>query len=278
MSSLCFLQDLLRSLSRAQNHVATRPERRASAALAEKRAYELEKQRRASDLRDKAAAEAVLADSATNEPSYNSGKSRRSRPQASSRNGKRRVDDGYLSTSGAESSHASAPESDADSPTDQRSDPIGNAQVQSPNNVTGFAATRRHLSETLAKNRQRDSAAHEVGSGTEAQSIPRDLSGQEQKASSRQQVSSVTAWRALLARLKAMNLPMVLSILAPLIVLVMSLQRLTLSRQRGSGRGQTGGRAGGPGIAGREAEGSLARRAVNRLWSTVRMGTQVTYL
>ncbi|PWN30580.1 hypothetical protein BDZ90DRAFT_18130 [Jaminaea rosea] len=272
---------LLLALSRAQTHIVTRPQRRASAALAQQKAYEAEKQRRASEAKTRAEAEAETIDAASSTaagPSKRGGKT--SRPRAGRQSSH---DDGYLSgaSTGPESSHASAAESEGEgtsSPSSSRRSRPRSSNGSPTDEKSGFAATRANLSRDIAKNRQKDEA-HSASNDTSGSSSVAARS-QASSATSRTSSGSLTLLQTWLKAFKSLNLPMMVSVLAPMIVLLMSVRRLML-RRGGTGvaegrRAAVNSARGGRG--GERGEQGALMKALGRLWATARMGTQVTYL
>lgn len=246
--------DLLKSLSKAHTHISTRSERRASAAQAQQKAYEGEKQRRASAAKTMAEAEAQIQASTA----------------STSRPARRARSTSYESSSAAES----------EGETSQRSSsrPTPPARARSSSQESGaadFAASRANLTRSIAKHHERDQAEVAVSSSRSAPTAAYSTS------SSAAQQNSVLFLRSWMGALRRMNLPMLLSILAPLFVLIFSLRRLAARGGRTSGQMQRGGSGSRGRVApagGDNGNAGVAARLAQRLWSTVRMGTQVTYL
>lgn len=249
---LSLLQDeprakLLLALQRAQTHISTRPQRRASALLAQQKAYEAEKQRRASS--NATEAKTKIDEGAESDPSTAGSANRRSKTNG---------------TKLRRSSSSSAPTSESEAESQSGSTVTRRKQDQS--SKSGFAATRAHLSNTIARHHGRDTARD-----TEAQSASTVSSrATSQNVSSTSTLSMIQRYLTYLR--SRSGLSAIISILAPLIVLIFSIRRLTLGRQR-AGRNPNnsgGGRAG--------DEQSVMRKVLGSILGTLKMGTQVTYL
>lgn len=229
-------------MQKAHTHISTRPERRASAALAQQKAYEAEKQRRASATAQEAKARVDKEGVEEREAKKDGARPRPVRRTSSSSN-----------------NATSESETESSAPKSQTRKREGMTSSNSNNN--DFAATRAHLSNTISKHHQRD-----AGEATTAR--PPAAKPHSAASSSSQQ----SMLRLLQTYLRTLRIPAVLSILAPLLVIIFSVRRLTAGTRRGAQRRTATNGAPAPPDAG------LLRRAIASVWGTLRMGTQVTYL
>lgn len=260
-----------------------------------------------SEVRAKAESAALTADAAVR--NQNGASSSRAAPQqmrkpkgaSLSRAMRTETEDDYMSASCVESSHTSAGESDNDaaSLSGRRSRARRSGQTEmtpslgreAPEVPTGFAATRANLGKTMTKNRSHDETENKSktiapgalkSSSTTTSDVAR--SPQSSHSASRKLSSSTDTVHLLLKALRGRKLAIIVSILGPLLVLLFSMRHLMVAGQLGSGNARANGRRIGTSInptakaGGTEAEPSILIRAVRRIWSTVRMGTQVTYL
>ncbi|CAO1616811.1 unnamed protein product [Sympodiomycopsis kandeliae] len=253
---LSLLQDeprakLLLTLQRAQTHISTRPQRRASALLAQQKAYEAEKQRRASNSASEAKAKAKV------EEGLNTTTSATARRQAGNGTKLRRS-----------SSSSSAPTSESEAESQPGS--TVNRSSRDRQSKTGFAATRAHLSDTIARHHERDERdSAETVSSTNTNAVSSRTTSRDLSSGS----TSTIIQRYLTYLRSRSGMSAVISILAPLSVLIFSMRRLTLGRTRAvGGSGGSAGRTGGG-----DDQGVL-RKVIGSILGTLKMGTQVTYL
>lgn len=260
---------LLSALQKAHHHISTRPQRRASAALAQQKAYEAEKQRRAS-----ASASASTSGSGNEANGRGQDSEQDTSTTNGKRNGKRSTRRGSGSTtvapslrrttsSSSSSSSTAASESEAEGGAAGRS-----AAKHASSDARDFAAARSHVSSTIARHHQRDGVG---ANATNASSSSRST------ATNTRPQSTLTMLKTYLRTMKLkQSLPVLISVLAPLLVIIFSIKRLMAGRAATGGRKRVAGA--GAAAAKTEAEQSLLRRAVASVWGTLRMGTQVTYL
>lgn len=273
---LRYHKKLLLSLQRAHNHISTRPQRRASAALAQQQAYEAEKQRRASanaaEVKSRVDDAEAKADGGVKPSSLANGngkkKEARTRYTSSSSN----------ATSESESESSSSRTRTARPRQDK---PIANANV-SGNGGADFASTRAHLSQTIANHHQRDARSAASSSVDASSSSSSSATSRNANATTPQSTFKMLIMYLRTMKLRS-SLPAVLSILAPLLVILFSVRRLTAGRRSvfGGSAAVTGSSASqrrNTTSANRPAQDSLLRRGIASVLGTLRMGTQVTYL
>ncbi|PWN46319.1 hypothetical protein IE81DRAFT_319215 [Ceraceosorus guamensis] len=272
---------LLHRLYAAKDHIASRPERRRIASEAATRAYEAEKARRASESKAVAATGATAAIASM--PSSASASSSRARSEraAGEGEGKRRVR--RLSSSSGASARSSAAEADVERPSERRPQPQRSASSQDgasraeqkavakPTSSSDFAARRSSVRDYLARGHERDST------------LDRSRS-----LSSSQSTNARSGILQLFNRFAQMlkTHPMAAVRWVGVILVALSILRNAAAYAtslRGVGRLGTARRIAGSTTepqsgGGGNSRPGLVRLAAAKLWDTMRMGTQVTYL